>query len=105
MQYVIFRIVIFQYSKVLIKTIGKDCREDPCLTTVNSSHKFSPELCYRRRYKVSSDVKYIIDILPFSVDDLLSLLKTNDIQIYSQSAQIHSELRKVRNEREVQFSL
>ena len=103
MQYVIFCIVIFQYSKVLIKTIGKDCREDPCLTTVNSSHKFSPELCYRRRYKVSSDVKYIR--LPFSVDDLLSLLKTNDIQIYSQSAQIHSELRKVRNEREVQFSL
>merc|ERR1711953_252161 len=29
-----------------------------------------------------------------TVDDLLSLLKTNDIQIYSQSAQIHSELRK-----------
>ena len=34
-------------------------------------------------------------LLPFSVDDLLSLLKSDDIEIYSQAAQIHSELRKV----------
>ena len=69
---------------------------DPFLTKFNSSHKFSLELYYLRRYKVTSDVKYITS---FSVDDLLSLLKTNDIQIYSQSAEIHSELRKVRRKR------
>ena len=37
----------------------------------------------------------VLKVVPISVKDLLSLLKNTDLELYRETARIHSELRKV----------